>query len=67
MLNKKLPDSFIFHCQGALRIPLSHTIVFPSVYVTVHSIAANSNASRHLESSATMGEMHSGQNVHPHS
>ena len=35
--------------------------------VTVHSIAANSNASRHLESSATMGEMHSGQNVHPHS
>ena len=33
--------------------------------VTVHSIAANSNASRHLESSATMGEMHSGQNVHP--
>ena len=36
-------------------------------YVTVHSIAVNSNASRHLESSATMGEMHSGQNVHPQS
>ena len=36
-------------------------------YVTVHSIAANSNASRHLESSATMGEMHSGQNVNPQS
>ena len=33
--------------------------------VTVPSIAVNSNVSRHLESSTAMGEIHSGQNVHP--
>ena len=38
-----------------------------SVSVTVHSIAANSNVSRHLESPLAMDEIHSVQNVHPHS
>ncbi len=35
--------------------------------VAVHSIAVNSNVSRHLESSLAMGEIHSRQYVHPHS
>ena len=35
--------------------------------VTVHSIAVNSNVSRHLKSPLAMGEIHSRQYVHPHS
>ena len=33
--------------------------------VTVPSIAVSSNVSRHLESPTAMGEIHSGQNIHP--
>ena len=47
-------------CKGDIR---SYTAL--AGFVTVHSIAVNSNVSRHLESPLAMGEIHSGQNVHP--
>ena len=34
--------------------------------VTVYSVAADSNISRHLELPTAMGKIHSGQNVHLH-